>query len=547
MQALIVLQMWLLRITLALMILGIVRSRHALVEWLRSIPRPVLAALAALVVAGTLARFYGSMWNIEYSNAHSYHRFLPFGVRGDTMTAQYGLGVPVLWDAVFTAFHPSLDVVFSLDFILGSLTPALVFFAARGIYEDDGAALLAAALLAFSPTHIRSSATDNYFIPQLFFWAFGFASLAFATSHERARPAFVSAAAALCFGAQCRPFGVLAALPAVLFLQFRGGGLRAWWRDPDFQMALKLTAVIFPVHVFLMVWVTLADGIRIAFQGSQSHLARFMSPYSNVLLDPTVTPWVLLALAAAGVVALSGPAHRRVLAIVLPPLLLTAWFNGPLAQDLDARLRYHLEPLFWTTILAGGSVLLVARLPQRCAALRWWVVAALLLLAASGLYSNRRLLSLRFDSHREYDFLRRVAPGLPGDATIVTLDPYLIGSSVNTALPRPWFEHLGKRWEYLPASAWLRGTRGRSQAIWYRGITCWMFDPPDPKPTRAAGAPGAPDPRMRPECRDIERAFVLEPLAETRFDAHPDRMVDVAPQLVIGFYRLRPRDAPLMR
>ena len=50
----------------------------------------------------------------------------------------------------------------------------------------------------------------------------------------------------------------------------------------------------------------------------------------------------------------------------------------------------------------------------------------------------------------------------------------------------------------------------------------------------------------RPERQQgsIQRAFVLEPLAETRFDAHPERMVDVAPRLTIGFYRLLPRGAP---
>lgn len=543
MTAISLIQMCILGLTLALLPVGLVFSRQALWEWLREIPRPVLGALAVVVVGGTLARLYGSLWSVDYENAHAYHTFAAFGAHAGSSNPVYSLGVPVLWHALFAFTHPSLDAAFTLHFVLGSLTPALIFFAARGIYRNDGAALVTATLLAFNPTHIRTSASDNFFVPQLFFWSLGLGVLAFSLSHPRGRPALFSAAAALCFGAQCRPFGAVAGIVAAAIFLLQDGGPRPWLREPSFRASLALTAVAFPLHVFFLVHDTLPEGMRINATDGVPRLARILKPESNALLDLATTPWVLPVLALAGLVALSARPHRRTLALVVLPLLVNQWFNGPGAQNETGRLRYHLEPLFWTTILGGASVLLLPRWSRLVGRGRTLAVAALMLLAASGLYFNRRLLSRRFDSQQEYSFLRRAVPPLPASATLVMLDDRLPGTALNTALPQPWFETLGKRWEYVPATTWRSGSSESPDrpVLWYRGITCWMFDGPEPKPPAVSGLPGQPDPRMRRECQDLERAFVLEPIAESSFAAHPERMIDVAPRLTIGFYRLHPR------
>jgi len=547
MTALSLIQMCLLGLTLALLPVGLVRSRAALAEWLREIPRPVLAALTLVTASGTIVRLYGSLWNVDYENAHAYHTFAAFGSHAAPSNPVYSLAVPTLWHALFAVTGPSLDATFALHFVLASLTPPLLFFAARGIYRDDGAALVAATLLAFNPTHVRTSATDNFFVPELFFWALGLGALAFALSHPRGRPALFSAAAALCFGAQCRPFGAVAAIVALALFLFQEGGPRPWLREPAFRASLALAALVLPLHAFFLVRYTLPEGMRINATDGVPHLARVLKPESNVLLDLATTPWVLLALALAGLAALSDRSRRRTLALIVLPLLVNLWFNGPGAQNQTGRLRYHLEPLFWTALLAGGSALLLHRWPRLAGRRRSLAVGALMLLAASGLYLNRRVLARRFDSQQEYAFLRRAAPSLPTEATIVTLDDRLPGTAVNTALPRPWFERLGKHWDYAPATTWRSRVPPTAPAgrpvIWYRGITCWMFDWPEPKPPAAPGPPGTPDPRMRRECQDLERAFVLEPIDEARFAAHPERMIVVAPRLTIGFYRLLPRAA----
>jgi 4-amino-4-deoxy-L-arabinose transferase-like glycosyltransferase len=82
----------------------------------------------------------------------------------------------------------------------------------------DGAALLSACLLAFNPAHIRLSATENLFIPIMFFALFSLAALLIALKSER-RPQqalFLLSGASLTLAMQTHPLGVLLVIPLLL-------------------------------------------------------------------------------------------------------------------------------------------------------------------------------------------------------------------------------------------------------------------------------------------------------------------------------------------
>ena len=548
-EALVPLQYWILRILLLLLLVGAVLARDAAKTWIRGVSPRTWWMLGAIVAGGAAARAFGSAWSVYYENAHAFHELERVGP-GKLGFSAYGLGVPVLWQSLFLALPGSFQTVFAFHFVLSSLCPLLVFVFARGLYGSDRAALLCAALLAFHPVNVLLAATDSQFIPQLFFLSLGLAALELSVAGKGSDRALALAFVSLVYAAQCRPAGIFYALPAGAFLLLRGGGLRALWRRPGFRLGLGIVAVSMPIHAWGILRLSVEGGQQVAFRDARILYGLFSS-HSNPLLDGDVTPWFLLPLAVISVISLAR-IDRRALWVVVPPVIILAWFNAGFAHWPVARLRYNLEPLFFCALLAGGAALSpwLARLSARG---REVVFGLLLLLPASGLVSNRQVLSLRYDAQLEWTFLRNTIPTLPTSGTLVFRDRRARGGTIETSLPWIWFTTLGKRYEFVESSDWVDHPLRRvdGAAIWYRGISCWHWDPREVPPVGAGAPQRFADPRMRPQCRELEDRYALEPIAETTFTSRSDgKSTSALPRITLGFYRIGarlPGAAPVAR
>jgi len=538
--ALVTCQVWLLRLALAFLAASFLLFRQGLADHLRSVPRRTWGALAAIVAASFAARLLGSAWNVDHENALAYKAFQD--ALFVTQRPNFGLGLagPVLWNAALAVAPTDLRTLFALHCVLGGLTPALLFVAARRVHGSDAAALLSAALLGFNPVHVRLAATENLYIPQLFFCAFALALGALALEQPRARWALLSATIALLIAMQFRPVGLLYALPALALFFLRSDGVEGWRRHPALRAAIVACVVLLPLHVLGFFQCILPEARRLNL--SRAHLPGLFDPWSNPTIDPATTPLVLMACTVAGIAALV-LTERRALAITLPIFLGVVWLNDTPRSDI-ARLRYALEPAFFACLIAGAAMHHLRKGDKRLPAA---ALALAVLVSAGELVARRPLLARRFDAQREFSFLTATAASLPSEALVVVpaTDDHF------TADPWLWLSSTGRHLTPVEAKSWLRDPARWPLAtaqtvLWYRGITCWIGGLPSASPTpRALPLQRFADPRMRSQCRQIEQTFRLEPLAVTRFAANPeDDYGDRSDHLEIGFYRLHPAASP---
>jgi len=211
-----------------------------------------------------------------------------------------------------------------------------------------------------------------------------------------------------------------------------------------------------------------------ALQQVPSHLLAEPHP----LLDPTVSPLPVPLLLAAG--ALAGRRVSRVWLAPLAGLVMIGLLSAPMAVfGPGVQLTFRLPLLFLAALLAGlGAVVLWEALPgSRAARLGVTAAAAALLLAGSAAGAWR--LARPDPQTQELDFLERVLPQLPPNATIVT--PFcadLFGPD-DSPVPRPtWnFPHFlldprnGNTFVSLGAYR-EEPPKGGGPVLFYRNLAC---------------------------------------------------------------------------
>ena len=531
-------QIWLLRAALLALPVLLGLSLRAVRRFVREVPRPVALALLGVLVLSLVARALGGLWSVNHENALGYVIFedavaldhVPF----------YGLGGHVWYNALLTVFPTAPSTLFASNFLLGALTPLLVFAVAWGLLRHGPAALLAATLLAANPCHVRLSASESLHVPLLFFGLLAAAALLVALEQTRARAPALLAGLSCALAVQTRPLGALLAVPVLLVLVTRPVGDRPWWRRGDLWLAATLAAAVVAPHGYEIVDRLGQGGGQLDFfrVGPATVLPRLLVPAQHALVDWAVTPPILPLCLLLGVVALAWR-DRRSLLVLLPTWLVFTYFHTTHGENPVDQLRFHMGTLPWAVLLAGSAARLADPLRPRARAA---LAAGLVALTLSGFVLQRGVLTARYDAHHEYDFLAEAHPALPDGATLVHLDRFTADRVLTTELPRSWLRAEGKLSASRFASQLLEVPTDTppdaGPVVWYRGVTCWSFVP---HVDFRDEDEGTPRPTVRALCRALENAYTMTPIAERTFAASPDRFVVPAPRITIGFYRLDAR------
>ena len=518
-------QVWILRLAF-LSLLGLLavnwpRLRKLVAEE----PRAIRWSLLLVLVAGVVVRVGWSLWSVNHENAIGWVIFED-AARLDHFPS-YGLGGHVLYNAWLKLFGTRPDVIFAGNFVLASLTPLLLFMLVRRLFGCSRGALLAAALIALNPVHVRLSASESLHIPAMFFALLTLVALHVALQSRDAWLPVLLAAVSFALAVQTRPLGVLLILPVVasLLLRPRAEGIRWRWLALGAAMAFVLCAV----HG-MWLWERVQDSSGMSFfrVAPRDILPRLIQPAKHAFVDPAVTPLALQVLVVLGLVGMLVRRWRSAI-VVLAILLPAVYLNTTHGQNPVEHLRFHLGVLPWFALSAGGATLLLEKVSGRG---KDAVFALVVLVVAASLPLHRSVLSPRYDAHRELSFwqtqLSEFPPGFSKAATLVSLDRFQADHSLTTELPISWFAAF--RWttgRFVSASDYLRNPARK--VLWYRGITCWYHEP---------NSEPAKGPAMRELCRRVEESGTLRPIVETAFEANPARFRVRVPEMTIGFYEL---------
>jgi len=330
---------------------------------------------------------------------------------------------------------PSLwDIPHDLTLAISVITPLALFVHARQLLERDRAALLLAAIVVLLPTHIRFSRSEVVFIASM-----AMSSTAFAFLHV-----------ALKDSSRAWRLIALALLPIPLVITFFARPLNLLF------LPLLLITAFWLSRERTTIWRQLSAGglvlglallaLFFSFIPEFGHGAResaspqllldivfaFTSVKYNTLINPWITPPILLALALFG----SWMVWRRDRPRAL---FLLAWFALffaghcvvlPSVTAMQARYHLHLVVPFAMLAALGLDELFVAfergTLPpwiaRRLGSPRRRHLALALLLASialSPLLHRDFITDIAFNDMREYAFVRDLRPHIPEGCTVL--------------------------------------------------------------------------------------------------------------------------------
>ena len=307
------------------------------------------------------------------------------------------------------------DLVFRTNFMLAVLSPLCVFVHARYLLRDARAALVAAALLAVLPVHLRFSMSDVYFVQSIALSSFAFA-LTYAALLEKGRTLRHAATVALPIVAlaafQVRQLNLLF-VPLLLWTALGLVGARApRLRRVWVVGALTAAATVATIGLLDAQPTQMAAGLGL--ETLENAAIAFVHLRYNTLVHPWITPPVFALLAVAGVVVLwrAGGPWR--------PLFLLGWLGAffvahalVLPKEMTVQARYHLH-------LAVPFVLLAA--PAALALVRWrrWMMWPLALYAAAVPAIHLDFVrDTGFDNQHEWSFALRLRDHVPRGCTVL--------------------------------------------------------------------------------------------------------------------------------
>lgn len=407
----------------------IAAPRSPLVSWMTD-GVVLLAALAALTFAlawreladaprwtrwaalGVLALAAGVRLALSVDAALDvwpYSRLLPLGRQ-----AFFG---PLLSGAsrALGATWPLVDVVHTTNLVVAILTPLAVLSHARPLLGDHRAGLLAAALVAVAPAHVRFSRSDTAFVPALLLsaLAFGLAHRAACDRSARVRfAAIVGLPLLVLVMLTTRPLNVLF-LPLLLgqlwLLDGRAPRRRLLWLGA----VTTVTGAAFFFGPFLREHERTIAGSIDAGLPLRIALA-VVTPRLDTLLHPSVTPPLLLLVAGLGAVTLSRRGGgRRVGFLGAWIALFFAGHAVVLPSSVEMQARYQLHLVVPVAMLGGAG--LVALMERRA----WLGALAAVVLAASPALHAKFVREVGFDDLREHELVRRASAGMTEGCTVL--------------------------------------------------------------------------------------------------------------------------------
>ncbi len=432
---------------------------------------------------------------------------------------------------------------FLLDVLLGTLTIPAAWCLGAALTGRATSGLVAGALLAFWPQHVRLSASESLHVGLVLFTTL---ALAFAAlSARRATPgALLGLVGASTAALLMRPEAPLLVLVVGAVALVAGPAVRDLLRDPRRAPLLIVPAILAALLVAPSLLATVQDDSAALFvpgsgaaEGSWfRHLRRLpllllVPSEDNAFFDPFTAPLWLWPLAVYGAVE-RWRAGARGTAIVLAGAivsLLLFYASLRIATTIWAASRYHLAilPLVLALVLFALEDL-VARLGQRISPLasEWRQRAAMVALAALGLalwWPAVRALPRDWQEelHWLLDLGRR--------------DPHVVAEGVRVVIPdnRRRFRDLAPRSRIealtgarrdqaaaVPvAEAIARLDVERTPALYLEGLYCWL-----------ALAPGE---ALNPQCEAMRRSFELEPI---------ERLEITTPPYLLAYLKVRPRE-----
>lgn len=485
------------------------------------------AGLGAVFLLGLGLRLLVAPHTLVHENAHGYEYLRSaFGLEG---YFYHGAAYPLVFHLVSRVAGTVPEAVFCANAVLGALAAVLLAPLGWRLLASRQAGWIAAVALAAWPASLRIGASESMFPLAI---ATGLAAwFAWLRAWDTGRPAwFLAAAGLVAFCVQTRP--VMALWPVVLLLSLPAcPGWRRRLRTAAPWASLGLAAVLaMPWLLFRIeeLWrAGLHGAVRLA---PGDFLAGFFSQ-DNLLLRPDWTPVVSWVLAACGLGTLALRARRALPALVLG-FLVMAWMVMGVRTGLSSSLRLQ-SPLALFYLMWCG--LGAARIADWSGPRRRFVVAGLagLMLVAASLGRAPRVRRAH-NPQREYAFLEKTVPALPGECAIVTADRFMADRVVSTEFPAWWAggRPVVELTDYLDHPGMLDDWPCH---LFYRGVSCYCFTHAERERIPADG--------LRPACRRIERRFELVPLVQQSFVNRPYTSFRVpAAALTIGFYRIaKPR------
>lgn len=430
--------------------------------------------------------------------------------------------------------------VFSLNYAV-SLASTLAFFALILLLSDSGShALVAAALLLFSPARMRLSTTESMF---LLVELFSLLSLLAGALYARTGSRWPLAACAL---AALAAMNLRAELFVFFPLLLIAHGLilrRSLPRGPAPLVALAGVALLAaPRLAEILAEGDPRTGLFLP-RGGDWILLREGPRALHVFFDPAYTPLAFPLLLAAGAVWLYAR-HRRLLACAALHAGWLVYFYSLHLTCVSLKVRTALGAQFVLVAVAScGARALLDRLGS--AARRAGYAAVLFALCLLP-WRYREFLGRLYTQQQEYLFLERAAAMLPSSALLVTLaeedDPELLQNRVYqeeliaARAARDGKEVLALGVRRLLA---LREEVGFQDAFWYAGAPCVTVPWTRADTGNAMGrSPGF----THPLCRLMEKLFVLEPVLEGELDG-PSLSWDAVEggHRPVGLYRLAAR------
>lgn len=419
-----------------------------LVDKLRDAPSWQRAALLAIVAVG-------AVWRLTLPVRVA---MAPWPYTRVLITAKLVYAGPLLG-----LLHPEpvylVDVIHATTRVLSMLAPLAIYVHARYLLVDRRAALVAAAIVASLPLHLRFSASDAAFISSI-----TISSVTFAMTHAAVRERRLGRVALmllflpvpLALTVLVRPLNILY-LPLLIATAFVDEGLYEDKARPSRARAAIVVLVIAVVTLAVAVPFLRARHAHdvsagLSIETLTAALAVLPSPRMNALINPSMTPTGLLLLAIYGGVELGRRRRWRLLAFLLAWLLGFLIAHGyvvPVEPLMQARYHLHLIVPFMCLSAAGieaGLRRLDGLPPTRRHAL---VAALALYIGAAPLLHRHMIRDVAFNDMREWQFVHalreRVEPGcVVLEHTGMGTDSRAerMGAYMQAGIPRQRFPHV---------------------------------------------------------------------------------------------------------
>ena len=317
-----------------------------------------------------------------------------------------------------------IDVMLATGFAYAAITPLAVFAHARWLLDGPRRGLIAAFVLAALPLHVRFSASEVAFIPSIVL-----ASTLFATVHLglRSGGAWRIAAALISIPltvavVTARPLNILF-LPLVVWVLFDFGkesSEEAAIRETSRRARMLFGAVVAATGLVagaVIMWARYSGNVRegLSIDVLFDAFALVFDLRRNTFLNVSMTPILLVPLAAWGAWTLRGRERRRVifLGAWIAMFFVTHAYVVPKAPAMQARYHLHLVvPFVFLVALA------VHEWMRRTPHARWVSVACCAYVAFSPLLHGTFITDVAFNDHREVAFARSMVDVVPEGCTI---------------------------------------------------------------------------------------------------------------------------------